>query len=279
MAFATIGAAPQVANVIISGSTSLHAAFSFDTVDGSGSQLATVPVGGADTISIVFSENVNVAADSLIVIGLRTGNLPELADFTYDALSHTATWRFEGWALGDQYVLALSETVTDEDGNWLDGEWTNPASITTTNSLVSEFPSGDGDAGGWFNFVMTLLPGDANLDAVVDYDDLFILMWDTGRLIDQRFIDADFDGDGDVDANDYYMLNANYQQDFQNLWLLGDFDGDFDVDAFDVDVIADNGNMTGATWADGDLNGDGTVDMADLDLAYAQYGLALSVVS
>jgi hypothetical protein len=37
--------------------------------------------------------------------------------------------------------------------------------------------------------------------------------------------------------------------------------------------------MTGATWADGDLNGDGQVTMADLDLAYAQFGLELDVVS
>src|SRR5690606_22097578 len=49
--------APQVTNVIISNTVpnSPHAPFSFDTVDGSGLQLRTVPVGGADTVSIQFS--------------------------------------------------------------------------------------------------------------------------------------------------------------------------------------------------------------------------------
>jgi len=36
--------------------------------------------------------------------------------------------------------------------------------------------------------------------------------------------------------------------------------------------------MTGATYADGDLNGDGTIDVADVDLAFAQFGLGLSLV-
>ena len=49
---------PQVLNVIVTGSASTHAPFSFDTVDGDGDQLRTVPVGAADTVSIVFSEDV-----------------------------------------------------------------------------------------------------------------------------------------------------------------------------------------------------------------------------
>jgi hypothetical protein len=150
---------------------SAHSAFSLDTVDGSGAQIGSVPVGGADTISIVFSEDVSVLAEYLIVVGLQTANLPALAEFSYNPLDFTATWRFEGWALGDQYLLALSDQVIDVDRNPLDGDWTNPASITTVNAAVSEFPSGDGTPGGWFKFVLTLLPGDANLDNVVDSTD------------------------------------------------------------------------------------------------------------
>jgi len=140
----TVGLPPQVLNVIVSGSASLHDPFSLDTVDGSGSQIATVPVGGVETISIVFSEGVNVDANSLMVIGLTTATLPQVAEFSYDGATNTATWGMEGWALGDQYVLSLSDAITDLDGNNLDGEWTNPASITTVNSAVSTFSSGDG---------------------------------------------------------------------------------------------------------------------------------------
>ncbi len=274
-----VGVAPWITNVIISGSHSLHTPFSFDTVDGSGNQLKTVPVGGADTISIVFSEEVNVSADSLYVVGLRTGNMPHVADFTYDPLSYTATWRFEGWALGDNYLLAVTDIVTDVDGNWLDGEWTNPAATTTTNAAVSEFPSGDGNPGGWFNFVVTLLPGDANLDGIVNAYDVSILSSHYGQQFYQTFSGGDFNGDGAVNVNDYSMLSNHYGDDLRTVWLLADLDGDFDVDDADLAVIGDHAGMTGATRAQGDLNGDGAVTIADLDLAYAVYGLELSIAS
>jgi hypothetical protein len=269
-----------VTNVIISDSASTHSPFSFNTVDGSGAQLHTVPVGAADTISIVFSEAVNVSAESLRVVGMRTFNAPTLAEFSYDASTYTAVWRFEGWmVLGDQYLITLSEQVTDADsGNWLDGEWINPATTTTINSSVSTFPSGDGAPGGAFQFVMNLMPGDANLDGVVDSTDYNILSLNyTG--VNRLFTQADFNGDGVVNGLDFSLLGNNYNVNRTSLDLKGDFDGDWDVDEDDLMVIADNALMTGATWADGDLNGDGSVTMDDLDLAMAQYGSELTVVS
>jgi hypothetical protein len=271
--------APQVLDLIISGSISTHAPFHFTSVDGSGAQLNTVPVGGADTVSIVFSENVNVSANSLFLVGMRTGNLPTFASFTYDTAARTATWRFEGWqVLGDQYLLALSDEVTDADGNRLDGEWTNPASVTTTNSMVSTFPSGDGTPGGWFNFAMNLMPGDANLDGVVNITDYGILSAHFGQAIGQLFTDGDCDGDGGVHSNDFSLLSLNYNVNRQSLALLADFDGDWDVDDADLLVISNHAGMTGAAWADGDLNADGQVTAADLDLALIQYGELLSAV-
>src|SRR5690606_22333330 len=89
--------APQVTNVIISNTVpnSPHAPFSFDTVDGSGLQLRTVPVGGADTVSIQFSEHVlDVDGNSLTLTGLTTGAVPTLAvgGFSFDVGTHTGTW-------------------------------------------------------------------------------------------------------------------------------------------------------------------------------------------
>jgi hypothetical protein len=275
-------AAPRVQNVIISGSLSTHADFAFDTVDGSGRQLATVPVGGADTISIVFSENVNVSAESLFIVGLRTFNLPELAEFSYNASTYTATWRFEGWALGDQYLLALTEEVTDVEGNWLDGEWTNPNRIYQTgtsgsyyaNAAISEFPSGEGTPGGAFNFVMTLLPGDANLDGQVTTLDYSILSANWGATVGKQFTQADFDGNGAVNSADFSMFSANWGANVQTLIVGADVDGDYLVSDDDLQIISDNIGMTGATLEDGDVDGDGEVTVDDLDLAFTQYGLA-----
>jgi len=65
----------------------------------------------------------------------------------------------DGSSTNSTFIFSLSDAITDADGNNLDGEWTNPASVNTVNSSVSTFPSGDGLSGGRFNFVMTLLPG------------------------------------------------------------------------------------------------------------------------
>ena len=62
MPFVDIVNPPKVTNVTVSGSSSVHAPYSFAGVVGDGDQLRTVPVGGADTISITFSEDVNVVA-------------------------------------------------------------------------------------------------------------------------------------------------------------------------------------------------------------------------
>ncbi len=269
--------APTVLNVIISGSHSLHTPFSFATVDGSGSQLKTVPVGGADTISIVFSEAVNVSASSLAVIGLRTANMPHVADFHYDPLTYMATWRFEGWSPANQYLLSLSDGVTDVDRNPLDGEWTNPKTTTTTNAAVSEFPSGDGTPGGRFNFLMTLMPGDMNLDNVVNSTDWYLFGVSGPNSL---FTQGDFTGDGwSMYSGDGTFISVNYGVNLQSLSMLADFDGDCDVDDADLAVIVTNANLTGAVWADGDLNGDGAVTVADLDLAYSQYKLDLDVAA
>ncbi len=273
----TTGLPPQVVNVIISGSQSTHDPYSFDAVDGSGSQLATVPVGGADTISIVFSEAVNVSAQNLIVVGLTTANLPQLAEFSYDAATSTATWRFTGWALADNYLLYLSDSITDTEGNFLDGEWTNPASISTTNSLVSTFPSGDGISGGSFNFVMTLMP-DINQDNIVNYTDYYTAYYGELYGVIGDFSNGDFNGNGVIDQEDVDLVAGLMWINLQQIIVLADFDGDWDVDDSDLSVIRINYGMTGATKADGDLNGDNIVNELDIDLAFAQFGLWLDLV-
>ncbi len=289
------GPAPWISDVIISGFSSLHDPFSFatatydnpatpeietDPITGSGNQLRTVPVGAADTISIVFSEGVNVSANSLMVIGLTTATLPTLADFSYDVATFTATWRFEGWAPGDNYLMSLADSVTDVDGNLLDGEWTNPASINTGSGAVSTFPSGDGTPGGQFDFLMTLLPGDANLDGIVAGTDMLKLLSNLGMSFDsEEFQNGDFNGDGTVAGADLLILSSNLGIDLQDVWALADMDGDYDIDLTDLGIISGNIGMTGATWADGDLNGDGQVTLDDLDLAFLQYGLGLELVA
>jgi hypothetical protein len=211
------------------------------------------------------------------VVGLFTANVPTVAEFSYDIGTMTATWRFEGWANADQYAIVVKDSVTDLEGNRLDGEWVNYADVYGS---IDAFPSGNGAAGGNFSFIMTILPGDAHPDGVVDetdYDYYFLTY--LGMTQGATFDQADFDGDGDVDWDDYGYWSANYGTDFTSVWIMADLDGDYDVDQSDLDALMDNFGMTNATWADGDLNQNGVVDEDDLDLAFAQFGLKLSVVS
>ncbi|MCA9261231.1 MAG: hypothetical protein KDA61_18575 [Planctomycetales bacterium] len=274
--------APQITDVVVSGYYSTHADYSFDTAgaDGSGAQLAPGPVGGADTITIVFNQPVNVTSDALTVVGLQSANAPALVEFTYDAATNSATWRFESWALADQFLIAVDDAVTGANGYQLDGEWTNPASITATNSsgMISSFPSGDGVEGGDFVFVMSLLPGDADLNGVVDQTDSDILGDNIGLQLGALFTDGDFNGDGDVDIWDYFatgdaqLMMTNWGVDLQTLEILADFDSDLDVDSDDLAVLNANVGSTNATWSDGDLDGDGDVDADDYDLIFALIG-------
>ena len=269
--------APKVTNVTISGSNSTHNPYTFASHVGSGDQLSTVPVGGADTVSITFSEEVNVVATDLRLVGLRTYNVPELLEFTYDGVTMTATWRFDDLIANDQYLISLSDMVTDTQGYHLDGEWVNPATTTTTNSLVSEFPSGDGHSGGNFNFVFTLLAGDADLNNKVNGHDYGI--WEEYLYVGDQFILGDFSGDGVIDEIDESMLIDNLNIWLQSLSMSGDLTGDFIVDDADAAIMLANFGMSGATHADGDLNGDGSVTLADLDVFFTQYGMRLALVS
>ena len=276
------GVAPSVQNVTISGSNSNHVPFSMSSVDGSGAQLVTVPVGSADTIAVQFSEDVNIQTDNLRISGLANASLPDVIEFSYDNFTQTATWRFSGLLASDQYLISLSDAVTDVEGNFLDGEWTNPASIFVASGVgVSEFPSGDGTAGGDFNFVFTLLGGDFTLDNVVSGLDLSTL---GDNLNDPNiialFTDGDADGDNDVDLFDLISFSSTFNINLQSVSVLADLNGDDVVDDLDGDILYDNweNNLANPTLADGDLDQDGDIDLDDLDVLFAQHGVQLDTV-
>ena len=129
---------------------------------GSEAQLATLSWDDLDQIQITFSENVSVLENSLRLTGL-SGTSYSFSNFTYDPTTFTATWTLANPLAVDRLHAILASTglnaVTDPSGSPLDGEWTNGA---------SSFPSGDGVAGGEFNFAFNVLPGDTNQDGIVN---------------------------------------------------------------------------------------------------------------
>ncbi|HYO25335.1 MAG TPA: dockerin type I domain-containing protein, partial [Lacipirellulaceae bacterium] len=240
-----------------------------------------VPVAGIDTISIGFGEHVlNVSGGSLMVRGLTTTATPTLASvggFTYDVGTHVATWKFSAPLAADQYLLTLADTVTDVVGNALDGEWTNPFSVDTTNALVSEFPSGNGVAGGAFRFVFTVLPGDASLDNYVNGNDFVIWQGSLGGP-GRTFAQADFTGDGTTSSADLTVWQNNSGAKLRDL-VFADFNQDTVVNFLDFSILSGNYGSTTADHDDGDADGDGDVDGNDFVMLQRQLGLTLTWVA
>jgi hypothetical protein len=179
---------------------------------GNGVQLATVPRGGVNQISISFSEGVSVQQDDLVIKRQGgSGATVPTTGFAYDSPNATATWTLDS-VHTEQLLLTLKGTgataVLDGSGWALDGEWTNPNQMYQHAPATSTFPSGNGAAGGDFVFRLTLLAGDHDCDGDVDDADYTALNnnFGTGTTWEQ----GDYDGDGDVDLTDFGLLSANY---------------------------------------------------------------------
>jgi hypothetical protein len=249
-----------------------HEPYSFDAAnaDGSGEQLRTVPVGGANTITIAFSDEPCALEEDLSLIGLRTGNQPVVTDFS--VVGQSATWTFDAPFAADQYLVKLG-AGPGASLNWLDGEWHNPASLTTSYNSAYDFPSGDGTAGGDFEFVFNILPGDFNHDLGVGFADYLIWKAAAPALPGQAtHAEGDSNGDGAIGFADYILWRAGGPAGLANLDILADFDSDYDADAADVAEYQSNPV---------DLNGDQVVDEYDDAIleAFAQFGIDLDVFS
>lgn len=200
-----------VAGVTVSGSNSTHDAYFVPT--GSGEQLRTIPLSGADTIAIAFSSDVTLVGDELSIYGADSGTNYGLVYEGYDALTHTASWRVADGALPhDQLIIELAEGVVDSLGSPVDPEWLNPQVVASTDDYLRDLSvvgAGDGFVGGAFRFHLNVLPGDFNLDNKVNLDDRELQNENLGMIMTgAEFTDGDFDGDGDVDSNDESALLA-----------------------------------------------------------------------
>jgi hypothetical protein len=156
-------AAPVILGVKVGG-------FDFASVDGSGEQLRSLAVTNPNSVSVRFSEEVYVTQNALQVINLDGTSPSSATSFVYDLATQTATWTFGSTFADGRTLLRLSDSVFDLDHEALDGEFTNPWTLSQTQS--STLPSGDGEAGGEFRFRFTVLAADTdhnNVHGAVDY--------------------------------------------------------------------------------------------------------------
>ena len=162
-------------------------------------QLAPLAWGNINKISITFSQNVIVAQTDLKLVGVNVANY-SFANFSYNSVTDTATWTLTAPIAADKVLIDLSDSVHNSSNTKLDGEWTDGVSKT----------SGDGTAGGRFDFRFNVLPGDATQSGSVDNADFTALFNHFGFSTGLSFADGDFDGDGDVDTADFTILFNNF---------------------------------------------------------------------
>lgn len=309
-AYERMAATLQVTNVTLksstagaNGQTALQPDFLFNGAndatdfDGSGIQLRTAPLANIDTVRIDFSAPLqNIAADSLKVIGLRYGATVTLVSggFSFTPGSSFAIWKFQtagssgpqAYLPSDEYLISLSDTVTGAGATPLDGDWRNPKQVYNTynmpssgyyaDSQISVFPSGNGDAGGNFNFVFTVIRSDVNLDNSVDQADISIIVAHQNNI--GGFTWGDVNATGTVNNADYNIVLAEYLYVSFRYLMFADFDGNGIVDFLDYKRWKDHFGQTGATFADGDADRNTSINGSDLLIIQRQLGLRITMV-
>ena len=168
---------------------------------GGADQLSDLPWNNLNQIQIRFNENVNVQANSLTVTGI-SGAQYAFSGFNYNSTTDTATWTLSQSISRDQISVRLKSTgtgaVTDTGGLALDGEWTNE---------VSAYPSGNGVAGGDFQFAFNVLPGDVAQANIVNVQSIAII---TAEWLHTGYQSGDINGDGIVNSQDLAVVSSNW---------------------------------------------------------------------
>jgi len=165
------------------------------------SNTQALPWTNVDQLTLRFSEPAVITSDQLTIRGGQSGSRL-VESFKYDAQSQSATWTLTGVLPSDRFLLELDgdglQPATDEDGAAIDGDWNHG----------QYFPSGDGAAGGDFEFPFSVLPGDANQDGVVSESDFEILKAQFGSK--RTGLESDFDRNGLVEFADFLILSHGF---------------------------------------------------------------------
>lgn len=172
-------------------------------------QLAPLPWANINQIQMRFNAHLGGSfAENLF--GLGGFHTPDYASqilsTIYDSTEFTVTITLDTFLGDDQLVLVASELLTHSSGDMLDGEW-------TTGQASSR--SGDGVAGGNFEFRFDVLPGDVDQSGMIGSNDGFtaLRLQSTGVGASNYLAFADIDGSGSISSNDGFFALARQSTD------------------------------------------------------------------
>lgn len=165
---------------------------------GSNGQSETLTWDNINQITITFNEDVMIDKADLSLSGVNTA-VYQFSAFHYDPIQHAATWTLTAPINKDRLRIDLdangADAVQDLEGNVLDGEWTNNSSTI----------SGNGTAGGDFEFNFNVLPTDVNnTGSITSYDYVYIRQLEGKTTSDTSYIaKRDIDGNGTINSTDW----------------------------------------------------------------------------
>ena len=167
-------------------------------------QSKPLPWTNLDQLLVTFDEEVTIDESDVSMAGVFGGpySFPE-GSVSFDDTTNTATITLPPNLTRDSLTLTIADTVTDLNGNALDGEWVNQQ---------VHGRSGDGQPHSDFVFTFNVLPGDVTQDAFVTGSDIsyprenrFAFL----GLSDNYDMMADLDGDGFLSGSDIAVAREN----------------------------------------------------------------------
>jgi hypothetical protein len=174
---------------------------------GSNAQSASLTWDNIDQVMITFNEDVIIDAADLSLSGKNVSNYA-FSDFHYDPIARVAKWTLAAPLDRDRLRLDLdangADPVRDLEGNILDGEWTNNVSTI----------SGNGTAGGDFQFNFNVLPTDVNNTGLINNLDSTYINQLAGKLVSSPgyIANRDINGDGIINSVDWLKALARSLQ-------------------------------------------------------------------
>jgi len=163
-------------------------------------QVADLPWVNLDQIVIEFDEQVVVTQGDLEVWGAGTETWT-VSGFDYDPMTLRGTWTLDTPLGADKIRLYLSDTVADDAGQALDGEWVDES---------TDGASGDGVAGGDFRFRFDVLPGNVDdsgepVDAG-DQSQVLAALASSLNSLENYSAFLDVNGDGGMNIQDVILV-------------------------------------------------------------------------
>ena len=215
-------------------------------------EVPIAPWDGVDKIQVTFSKDVSLTESDWELLDADASVIDSVA-YSYDAEVRVGTWSLPQALTNGNVTLRILDSVVDSDLNTLDGE----------QGHSSQFPTGDGEPGGHFEFTFEVLIGDVTADGIVDVDDLDAV----SALVRDDDLSGDIDGNGIAESEDRQRLLGILQVRPGDADLSGMFTSTDLIIVFQANEYEDDQELN-STWAEGDWNGDGEFGSGDLIVAF-----------